>query len=104
MLAIPRQSIRDQQQALLLEAKSNSDRSSNVLQLLGGVIDVEMRNSEMKRILSQDPDIAKALEKLELDQQKAGIDEKHRKAHVAKLAQPPERQPDASSGDNANES
>lgn len=59
----------------------------------------------MKRILSQDPDIAKALEKLELDQRKAGIDDAHRKAHVAKLAQPPERQPvDTSSSNNANDS
>lgn len=99
------QSIRDQQQALLLEAKTNSDRSSNVLELLGGVIDVEMRNSEMKLILSQDPDIARALEKLELDQRKVGlkVDEEQRKAHVAKLEPPPEQVLDAGRQGNTTE-
>lgn len=53
----------------------------------------------MKRILSQDPDIAKALEKLEQDQRQAGIDEDHRKAYVAKLAQPPEKLPEPSSSE-----
>lgn len=62
-----------------------------MLQLLSGVIDVEMRNSEMRRILSQDPDITKALAKLEEDQRKAGLDEEHRKSYIAKLERPPER-------------
>ena len=53
----------------------------------------------MKRILSQDPDVAKALEKLELDQRQVGLDDEHRKAHVAKLERPPEKLLDTSNSE-----
>ena len=49
---------------LLEQSKSSTDRNANLLQVMEGVIDVEMRNSEMRRILSQDPKIVKALARL----------------------------------------
>lgn len=66
--------MKQQQTALLEQLRDYDNRQSNILKLLDGVIDVEMRNAEMKRILTHDPDISKALEKLEEDQRKAGIE------------------------------
>jgi len=56
-----------------------------------GVIDVEMRNSEMRRILSQDPKIVKALAKIEEDQRIAGNDTRLSSIRVAQPEQPPEK-------------
>lgn len=89
-----RQSIREQQRTLLEQSKSNTDRNANLLQVLEGVIDVEMRNAEMRRILSQDPSISKALAKMEEDQRKAAAGLESTKQHHSvigrELDQPPE--------------
>lgn len=66
-----------------------------------GVIDVEMRNAEMRRILSQDPNVSKALAKIEEDQRKAGLDSKQRSIYVPQLEQPPKSSLSSKSESNA---
>jgi hypothetical protein len=86
---VSRKDVLNQQSKILQQSQTSDERNSNILKLLEGVIDVEMRNAEMRRILSHDPDVMKALANLEAEQQKAGIDEKHRKAFTSKLEQQP---------------
>lgn len=74
------QTLQEQERKLLEHLQTSKDRHSTVLKILDGVVDVGMRNGEMRRILEHDPDIAKALEKISIEQ-------KAIEAHIAESKQ-----------------
>lgn len=65
-----RKTIQETQQQILKRIEGSGHQYTSVMKILDGVVDVGMRNGEMRRILAHDPDIAKALDKIQADQSK----------------------------------
>jgi len=58
------QQMQEQQGQVLQEIRNSTTQSANVMKILDGVIDFGMRNGEMRRILTHDKDVAKALDNI----------------------------------------
>lgn len=84
------QTLQEQERKLLEHLQTSKDRHSTVLKILDGVVDVGMRNGEMRRILEHDPDIAKALNKISAEQ-------KAIEAHIIESKQAKQEQSDKAS-------